>query len=168
MNDLTAKLSTGTSLPALSGGPCRRSIPAPRAPISTRSSNRVSTGSASRNITGKAPSSSTSTWSSSVPPSSATPFSASTTPYSPTASNANASSRKTSFDTTFFSDPSDSEADAIYGLDFALQSLVDLFRSAAEGYGTDKRILLLHGPVGSSKSTIARLLKKGAEHYSRT
>jgi len=43
-----------------------------------------------------------------------------------------------------------------------------LFRSAAEGYGTDKRILLLHGPVGSSKSTIARLLKKGAEHYSRT
>jgi serine protein kinase len=44
--------------------------------------------------------------------------------------------------------------------------LVDLFRSAAEGYGTDKRILLLHGPVGSSKSTIARLLKKGLEHYS--
>ena len=28
--------------------------------------------------------------------------------------------------------------------------------------------LLLHGPVGSSKSTIARLLKKGLEHYSRT
>lgn len=39
---------------------------------------------------------------------------------------------------------------------------------AAEGYGTDKRILLLHGPVGSSKSTIARLLKKGIEAYSRT
>jgi serine protein kinase len=46
--------------------------------------------------------------------------------------------------------------------------LVDFMRSAAEGYGTDKRILLLHGPVGSSKSTIARLLKKGVEHYSRT
>ena len=29
-------------------------------------------------------------------------------------------------------------------------------------------MLLLHGPVGSSKSTIARLLKKGLEHYSRT
>src|SRR6185369_10925665 len=40
--------------------------------------------------------------------------------------------------------------------------------SAAEGYGTDKRILLLHGPVGSSKSTIARLLKKGIEAYSKT
>ena len=29
-------------------------------------------------------------------------------------------------------------------------------------------MLLLHGPVGSCKSTIARLLKKGLERYSRT
>ena len=68
----------------------------------------------------------------------------------------------------FFSDPFDKGADAIFGLDFAIMQLVDFLRSAAEGYGTDKRILLLHGPVGSSKSTIARLLKKGVEHYSRT
>jgi len=68
----------------------------------------------------------------------------------------------------FFSDPFDKGADGIFGLDRALMSLVDFFRSAAEGYGTDKRILLLHGPVGSSKSTIVRLLKKGLEHYSRT
>lgn len=68
----------------------------------------------------------------------------------------------------FFSDPFDNGQDAIFGLDFALMQLVDFLRSAAEGYGTDKRILLLHGPVGSSKSTIARLLKKGSEHYSRT
>lgn len=68
----------------------------------------------------------------------------------------------------FFSDPIDTGADAIFGLDFALMQLVDVFRSAAEGYGTDKRILLLHGPVGSSKSTIARLLKKGLEWYSRS
>ncbi len=68
----------------------------------------------------------------------------------------------------FFSDPFESGADAIYGLDFALMQLVDFLRSAAEGYGTDRRVLLLHGPVGSSKSTIARLLKKGLEHYSRT
>ncbi|MEZ6317304.1 MAG: hypothetical protein R3B49_00930 [Phycisphaerales bacterium] len=68
----------------------------------------------------------------------------------------------------FFSDPFDHGADGIFGLDFALMKLVDFLRSAAEGYGTDKRILLLHGPVGSSKSTIARLLKKGLEHYSRT
>jgi len=68
----------------------------------------------------------------------------------------------------FFSDPIDQGADAIFGLDKPLMEFVDVFRSAAEGYGTDKRILLLHGPVGSSKSTIARLLKKGLEAYSRT
>ncbi|MEL7472331.1 MAG: serine protein kinase [Planctomycetota bacterium] len=68
----------------------------------------------------------------------------------------------------FFSDPIDQGNDGIFGLDFTLMQLVDTLRSAAEGYGTDKRILLLHGPVGSSKSTIARLLKKGAEAYSRT
>lgn len=68
----------------------------------------------------------------------------------------------------FFADPIDSGHDGIFGLDEQLMQLVDVFRSAAEGYGTDRRILLLHGPVGSSKSTIARLIKKGLEHYSRT
>ena len=68
----------------------------------------------------------------------------------------------------FFSDPIDHGADGVFGLDEQLMQLVDVFRSAAEGYGSDRRILLLHGPVGSSKSTIARLLKKGLEHYSRT
>ena len=68
----------------------------------------------------------------------------------------------------FFSDPMDSGQDAIFGLDRHLMHFVDILRSAAEGYGTDKRIILLHGPVGSSKSTIARLLKKGLERYSRT
>ncbi len=58
-------------------------------------------------------------------------------------------------------------ADAIFGLERPLMQLVDFFKSAAQGYGTEKRILLLHGPVGSSKSTIARLLKKGLESYSR-
>lgn len=66
----------------------------------------------------------------------------------------------------FFSDPMGSGEDAIYGLDRQLMKLVDIIRAAAEGYGADKRIILLHGPVGSSKSTIARLMKKGLEHYS--
>jgi serine protein kinase len=35
-------------------------------------------------------------------------------------------------------------------------------------YGPERRVILLHGPVGSAKSTIVRLLKKGLEHYSRT
>ncbi len=69
---------------------------------------------------------------------------------------------------TFFDDPIDGGADAIYGLEVPLMQLVDFFKSAAQGYGTEKRILLLHGPVGSSKSTIARLLKKGLEAYSLT
>ncbi len=67
----------------------------------------------------------------------------------------------------FFSDPIDHGADAIYGLERPLMQLVDFFKSAAQGYGTEKRILLLHGPVGSSKSTMARLLKKGLEGYSK-
>jgi serine protein kinase len=45
--------------------------------------------------------------------------------------------------------------------------LVNCLKAAANSYGTEKRVLLLHGPVGSSKSTIVRLLKKGIEVYSR-
>ncbi len=66
----------------------------------------------------------------------------------------------------FFSDPDDHGRDAVFGLDAPLWSLVNAFKSAAQGYGIEKRVLLLHGPVGSSKSTIARLLKKGLERYS--
>jgi serine protein kinase len=68
----------------------------------------------------------------------------------------------------FFADPIDHGGDAIYGLERPLMQLVDFFKSAAQGYGTERRILLLHGPVGSSKSTMARLLKKGLENYSKT
>ena len=67
----------------------------------------------------------------------------------------------------FFDDPDNNGADAIYGLDIPLMRLVNVFKSAALGYGTERRVILLHGPVGSSKSTIARLLKKGIEAYSR-
>jgi serine protein kinase len=68
----------------------------------------------------------------------------------------------------FFSDMSFDENDAIFGLEIPLMRLVNFFKAAAQGYGTEKRVLLLHGPVGSSKSTIVRRLKKGLEHYSRT
>ncbi|MCS6851446.1 MAG: serine protein kinase, partial [Gemmataceae bacterium] len=68
----------------------------------------------------------------------------------------------------FFSEFAAQHGDAIYGLDRPLMHLVNTFKSAAKGYGTERRVLLLHGPVGSSKSTIARLLKKGLELYSRT
>ncbi len=68
----------------------------------------------------------------------------------------------------FFDDPDGGGRDAVYGLDLPLMKLVNVVKSAAFGYGTEKRVILLHGPVGSSKSTIVRLLKKGLERYSRT
>lgn len=66
----------------------------------------------------------------------------------------------------FFDDPDNGGRDAIFGLTEELAQLVSVFRSAALKYGSERRVLLLHGPVGSSKSTIARLLKKGIERYS--
>src|SRR6202035_1634629 len=68
----------------------------------------------------------------------------------------------------FFKDEQHGGRDAVYGLDIPLMKLVNCFKSAAQRYGTEKRVILLHGPVGSSKSTIARLLKKGLESYSKT
>ena len=68
----------------------------------------------------------------------------------------------------FFDDPRENGRDAVFGLDRPLMRLVGHLKSAAFAYGTERRVLLLHGPVGSAKSTIARLLKKGLEAYSRT
>jgi serine protein kinase len=68
----------------------------------------------------------------------------------------------------FFKDEQAGGANAIFGLDIPLMRLVHVLKAAAEGYGPEKRVILLHGPVGSSKSTIARLLKLGVEQYSRT
>ena len=67
----------------------------------------------------------------------------------------------------FFDDVEGGGKDAVFGIDKELNRLVETIRGGAEGFGVDKRILLMHGPVGSAKSTIARLLKKGLERYSR-
>jgi serine protein kinase len=68
----------------------------------------------------------------------------------------------------FFDDARNNGKDAVFGLDIPLMKLVNVLRSAALGYGTEKRVILLHGPVGSAKSTVCRMLKKGLEHYSKT
>lgn len=68
----------------------------------------------------------------------------------------------------FFDDPINNGKDAVFGIDVHLMKFVNFFKAAAAGYGTEKRVLLLHGPVGSAKSSIARNLKKGLEHYSKT
>ena len=67
----------------------------------------------------------------------------------------------------FFDDIENGGQDGVFGLDISLMKLVNVLRSAALGYGTEKRVILLHGPVGSAKSTICRRLKKGIEAYSK-
>ena len=69
---------------------------------------------------------------------------------------------------SFFKDETNDGQDAIFGLDIPLMRMMNVLQSAARGYGAEKRVILLHGPVGSSKSTIARQLKRGLERYSRT
>lgn len=56
----------------------------------------------------------------------------------------------------------------VMGLEDTIETLVKHIRGAAEWFGTERRILLLHGPVGSAKSTICRRLKRGLEEYSRS
>lgn len=68
----------------------------------------------------------------------------------------------------FFDDAANNGKDAVFGLDVALMKLVNVLRAASLGYGTEKRVILLHGPVGSAKSTICRMIKKGLEAYSKT
>jgi serine protein kinase len=67
-----------------------------------------------------------------------------------------------------FDDPLGNGEEAVYGLDEPLAQLVQTVRAGARGLGPERRVILLHGPVGSSKSTIARVLKRGLEQYSRT
>lgn len=72
--------------------------------------------------------------------------------------------RKTLTHYNFFDDPEI----PIYDLEETLDEVVKFIKGAAGHYGTEKRVLLLHGPVGSAKSTILRLIKRGLEKYSRT
>jgi len=67
-----------------------------------------------------------------------------------------------------FEDPFGGGRDAVFGLDAPLDELVRTIRAGAHGFGPERRVLLLHGPVGSAKSTIARILKRGLEAYSHT
>ena len=67
-----------------------------------------------------------------------------------------------------FDDPFGQGRDAIYGIDEALKGLVDLLDAAAKGLGPERRIILLHGPVATAKSTIGRLFRRGLEAYSRS
>jgi serine protein kinase len=58
-------------------------------------------------------------------------------------------------------------SEELYGIDEAIDQIVDYFKSAAQRLEVRKRILLLMGPVGGGKSTIVTMLKRGLEKWTR-
>lgn len=66
-----------------------------------------------------------------------------------------------------FDDPEGNGKDALFGSEAWLEPFVNTLRAAGRGQAASRRIILLHGPVGSAKSTVVRILKKHYEAYSR-
>src|SRR5262249_9565599 len=56
----------------------------------------------------------------------------------------------------------------LFGIDDPLGRVVASFKAAAAGSDVGRRLLLLLGPPSGGKSTLAILLKRGLEEYSRT
>lgn len=56
----------------------------------------------------------------------------------------------------------------LFGVDDSLARVVDYFKAAVAGSDVGRRLLLLLGPPSGGKSTMAILLKRGLEEYSRT
>jgi serine protein kinase len=56
----------------------------------------------------------------------------------------------------------------LFGVDEPLGRVVDYFKAAAAGSDVGRRLLLLLGPPSGGKSTLAIMLKRGLEEYSRT
>ncbi len=56
----------------------------------------------------------------------------------------------------------------LFGVNEPLARVVDYFKAAAAGSDVGRRLLLLLGPPSGGKSTLAILLKRGLEEYSRT
>ena len=59
-------------------------------------------------------------------------------------------------------------ADELFGMDEAIERVVDYFKAAAAGSEVGRRLLLLLGPPSGGKSTLVILLKRGLEEYSYT
>src|ERR1700734_2861740 len=56
----------------------------------------------------------------------------------------------------------------LFGIDEPLSRVVDYFKAAAAGSDVGRRLLLLLGPPSGGKSTLAILMKRGLEEFSRT
>ncbi len=59
-------------------------------------------------------------------------------------------------------------AHELFGIDSALNRVVEYFKSASAGSDVGRRLLLLLGPPSGGKSTLVILLKRGLEEYSHT
>jgi len=59
-------------------------------------------------------------------------------------------------------------ADDLFGIDEALERVVEYFKAAAAGSEVGRRLLLLLGPPSGGKSSLVILLKRGLEEYSRS
>jgi serine protein kinase len=59
-------------------------------------------------------------------------------------------------------------AHELFGIDEALERVVDYFKAASAGSEVGRRLLLLLGPPSGGKSTLVILLKRGLEEYSHT
>ena len=59
-------------------------------------------------------------------------------------------------------------AGELFGIDSALDRVIDYFKAAAAGSDVGRRLLLLLGPPSGGKSTLVILLKRGMEEYSHT
>ncbi len=68
---------------------------------------------------------------------------------------------------SFFTNPANG-ANAISGMEQPLHQMVQALKAAAQGGDTRNRYFRLDGPVGTAKSTIVTVLKRGLENYSRT
>lgn len=69
-----------------------------------------------------------------------------------------------------FDDPfTPDQRNAVYGnnVDLSLMKLVNVLGAAARGLGQEYRMYLLNGPIGTAKSTIARLLSNALEDYTK-
>src|ERR1044072_7828051 len=59
-------------------------------------------------------------------------------------------------------------AGELFGIDSALDRVIDYFKAAAAGSDVGRRLLLLLGPPSGGKATLGTLLKRGLEEYSHT
>lgn len=66
-----------------------------------------------------------------------------------------------------FDDPFEKGKNRIYGLDRTIEKLFSFIDGAARERGKE-RILLLHGPVGTAKTSIVDMLARGMEAYTST